>query len=198
MSAYNPRVDAYIARARPFAQPILTALRAAVHAASPEITETMKWRTPSFEYHGLLCGMSAFKESVMFGFWKHELVMPGGQGRRDEGTLGRITAADELPSRASIVKLVRRAMKLNVDGVKAPHMVNRRTRKPIPVPRYVKAALATNAKARATFDAFAPSHRREYLEWITGARTQDTRDRRLAQAIAWMAEGKSRNWKYAR
>lgn len=196
MPARDPRIDAYIAKAAPFAQPLLTELRAAIHAASREITETMKWSSPTFEYQGMLCGFAAFKAHVKFGFWKHELVV--GKRRREEGTLGRLTSVDHLPSRAALVKLVRKAMKLNADGVKAPHMVNRQQRKPIPVPSYVKAALAKNAKARATFEGFPPSHRREYLEWITEAKQQETRDRRLGQAIAWMAEGKSRNWKYER
>ncbi len=194
----DPRIDAYIAKAAPFAQPILKELRAAIHAASPDITETIKWSAPHFEYRGMLCGFAAFTAHVSLTFWKHELVMPKGQGRRDRGTPGRLTSMAEVPSRPAIVKLVRRAMRLNAEGVKAPHMANRRKRRPIPVPADVTAALAKNAKARSTFEALPPSHRREYLEWITEAKRQETRARRLAQAIAWMAAGKSRNWKYER
>jgi uncharacterized protein YdeI (YjbR/CyaY-like superfamily) len=198
MSIPDPRIDSYIAKAAPFARPILKELRAAIHAASPDITETMKWSSPSFEYRGMLCGIAAFTAHVSFTFWKHELVMPKGQGRRDAGTIGRLTSVDEVPARSAIVTLVRKAMKLNEEGVRAPHMANRRRRKAIPVPADVKSALAENAKARATFEALPPSHRREYLEWITEAKQSATRDRRLAQAITWMAAGKSRNWQYAR
>jgi uncharacterized protein YdeI (YjbR/CyaY-like superfamily) len=64
------------------------------------------------------------------------------------------------------------------------------------VPQDLKSALARNAKARAAFEGFSPSHRREYVEWIEDAKRDDTRRKRLATAIEWMGEGKPRNWKY--
>ena len=198
MPRIDPRIDAYIAKAQPFARHILRELRAAIHAASPQVTETVKWSHPSFEYKGILCGFHAFKAHVNFGFWKHKLVVTDAD--RPAGARGdwfdRFTSAEQLPSRTTLIKYVKKAMKLNDDGVKTPIAAYRTKRKPIPVPSYVKAALARNAKARAAFDAFPPSHRREYLQWITEAKTDATRERRLTAAIEWMSAGKHRNWQY--
>jgi hypothetical protein len=191
------RVDAYISKSAPFAQPILTHLRDAVHAACPDVTETIKWGVPAFEYKGPFCGMAAFKKHVMFGFWKHQLmtdVIPKGE-HRAFGQYGRIESMDQLPARAHIVKLVKIAKKLNDDDVKVPRMAKVK-KPPVKTPSFLVAALKKNAKAKAGYDAFPPSHKREYVEWLTEAKTTETRDRRLAQAIEWIAEGKGRNWKY--
>ena len=195
----DPRVDAYIAKSQPFAQPILKHIRDAVHAGCPEVEETIKWGVPAFEYKGPFCGMAGFKKHVMFGFWKHPLLkdmIPKGS-ERWFGDFGRIESIDAVPSRTEIVKLVKAAKKLNDDGVKVPRMAGTK-KPPVKVPPYFKTALKKTPKAAAAFDAFSPSHKREYVEWITEAKTTDTRDRRMAQAINWIAEGKSRNWKYQR
>jgi hypothetical protein len=195
----DPRVDAYIAKAAPFAQPILKHVRAAVHAGCPEVQETIKWSVPAFEYKGPFCGMAAFKKHVMFGFWKHQLMLdliPKGE-HRAFGQYGRIESIDDVPSQAAIVKLVKAARKLNDDGVKVPKPARAKT-PPVKTPPFLTAALKKNAKARANYDAFPPSHKREYVEWLTEAKSIETRDRRLAQAIEWIAEGKGRNWKYQR
>jgi uncharacterized protein YdeI (YjbR/CyaY-like superfamily) len=203
MGTKDPRVDAYIAKAAPFAQPVLKHLRATVHGACPDVEETIKWGMPSFTYHGILCGMASFKAYCTFGFWKGELIVDA-QHRGTEramGDLGRITKMSDLPSKRVLANYVRQAMKLNEDGVKAPWLVKRAQRAPKPPPRTpadLAAALKQNRQALATFEGFSPSHRREYIEWIVGAKTDETRTRRLATAIAWMAEGKPQNWKYAR
>lgn len=196
----DPRVDAYIAKSAPFARPILEHLRAIVHGACPEVVETMKWGMPAFEHEGLLCGMAAFKAHCTFGFWKHALVLGGVDARAREamGSFGRITSIEELPSRRDLARSIRIAMKLNEDGVQAPR---EKTTKDKPVARMHPAfakALAKNTKAKAAFGAFSPSHRKEYVEWIAEAKKDDTRARRIAQAIDWLSQGKSRNWKYER
>lgn len=196
MGKRDPRIDAYIAKQRDFAKPILTYLREVVHEGCPECEETLKWSSPSFMYHGILCGMAGFKEHAIFGFWKHTLLVgAGNEPLGAAGSFGRLTSLKDLPPRKELVALVRKAKALNADGVSAP----KRTPKPkkaIALPTDLKAALAKNRKASVTYEAFSPSNKREYLEWITGAKAEDTRKRRLAQAIEWMAEGKSRNWKY--
>ena len=203
MAKRDPRVDAYIAKAAPFARPVLRHVRSVVHAACPDVEETLKWGMPSFTHHGILCGMAAFKAYCTFGFWKGELVVDAkyrGAGG-PMGQFGRITKVSELPSQAVLAKYVRKAMKLNEDGVKAPWLVRRAERGPRKAPRTpvdLAAALRKNAKAAATYRAFSPSHRREYVEWIMGAKTAETRARRLATAIEWMAAGKPQNWKYAK
>ena len=198
MGHRDPRVDAYIENAASFAQPILTHLREVVHAACPEVQETLKWRSPSFEYKGMLCGMAAFKQHCAFGFWKHALVT--GQSDKSEeamGSFGRITAVKDLPARKLLTGYVKKAMELNEKGVKAPR--NKTVPKgPLRVPEDLAAALKKNARARAAFEGFSPSHRREYVQWIADAKREETRKRRLATALEWMSEGKTQNWRYER
>jgi uncharacterized protein YdeI (YjbR/CyaY-like superfamily) len=198
MGQRDPRVDAYIENAAPFAQPVLTHLREVVHAACPEVQESLKWRSPSFEYKGLLCGMAAFKQHCAFGFWKHELVT-GLSDKSEEamGSFGRITSVKDLPARKLLTAYVKKAMELNDKGVKAPRNKTA-PRGPLRVPADLAAALKKNARARATFDGFSPSHRREYVEWIAGAKREETRKRRLATAVEWMSEGKTQSWRYER
>lgn len=196
MATRDPRIDAYIAQAADFARPILIRLRDVVHAACPDVEETLKWSHPSFGYRGLLCGMAAFKAHAAFGFWKHALVV-GDAGKPSEamGDLGRLTSIADLPSKAVLVRWVRRAMTLNERGVTAVKKQSA-PRPAIRTPKELTAALAKHPKARATFQAFSPSHRREYVEWIAEAKRPETKERRLATTIEWLADGKSRNWKY--
>ncbi len=194
MAAHDPRIDAYIAKSAEFAKPVLKHLRELVHAACPDVQETVKWQSPSFEYKGLLCGMAAFKEHCTFGFWKHELLL-GDRNGDAMGSFGRITSLNDLPSDRTLTGLIKKAAKLNEDGVKTPRKAAA-PKAPLAVPAFLTSALKKNAAARKSFDAFSPSHKREYVEWLTDAKTDATRDKRLATALAWMAEGKSRNWKY--
>ena len=193
MVTRDKRIDAYIQKAPAFAKPILTQLRAVVHAACPDVVETVKWRNPSFEYKGLLCGMAAFKQHCTFGFWKHELVV----GKRNDeawGGFGRITDAKALPSKSVLNGYVKKAMQLNEDGVKVER---KRVSKPMPkMHPQMQKALGANARVKEQFAGFTPGKQREYIDWIAEAKTDDTRERRLAQAVEWIAEGKPRNWKY--
>jgi uncharacterized protein YdeI (YjbR/CyaY-like superfamily) len=196
MGKKDPRVDAYIAKAQPFAQPILKHIRGQFHKHCPEVEETLKWSMPSFMYKGLLAGMAGFKQHCVLGFWKHKLVV--GHDRNDDamGQFGCITKVSQLPSDKNLALLIKKAMKLNEDGVKVARP-RPKAKTPLRPPAYFVAALKKNAKAKATYDEFTYSHKKEYLEWITEAKTEETRNRRLAQAIEWMAAGKPRNWKYA-
>lgn len=203
MSHRDPRVDAYIAQSAPFAQPILERLRTLVHQACPGVEETLKWSMPSFQYAGgIVCMMAAFKQHVAFGFWKHALVMGAGVERDGMGSFGKITSLRDLPPKRELVALIRKAAALNAQGVKTPaprQAGPRQAGAPRPrpeVPADLAAALRRNRAAAATFEAFPPGQQREYVEWITGARRDETRQRRLAQAVEWLAQGKPRNWKY--
>ena len=194
MAKKDPRVDAYIAKAPEFARPILKHLRAVVHEGCPEVEETMKWSVPHFDYKGPLAGMAAFKAHCAFGFWKGPLVVPGtGEAM---GQFGRITKVGDLPNDKVLLGYVKKAVKLNDEGVKVQRAV--KPKKEIPMPADLAGALKKNAKARAAFERFSPSHKREYLEWITGAKAEETRARRLGTAIEWMSEGKSLHWRYQR
>ena len=198
MGTRDPRVDAYIAKSADFAKPILEHIRAVVHEACPEVEETTKWSVPHFDYKGMMCGMAAFKQHCTFGFWKGSLVL-GGDTRDVDGMgqFGRLQKVSDLPSKKVLKGYIKKAMQLNDEGVKPERAV--RSKKPdLPVPDYMRAALRRNRKAQSAFDAFSPSHRREYIEWITEAKSDATRERRLETALEWLSEGKSRNWKYQR
>jgi len=196
MAMKDPRVDAYIAKARPFAKPMLTAIRKAVHAGCPGVTETIKWSVPAFDYKGPMCGIAAFKAHCLWGFWKAALMtsVPGDTATREMGGFGRFESLEQLPSHRAMVRMVKEAAALNDKGVKVPRAI--KARAPLQAPADMLAAIRKNRKALQIYDGFSPSAKRDYIEWITGAKTDDTRARRLATAVQWMAEGKSRNWKY--
>lgn len=197
MGKHNARVDAYIAESADFARPILSHIREVVHAACPDVEETMKWSFPHFDYKGILCSMAAFKEHCAFGFWKGSLVVEGNDGEKAMGQFGRITKLADLPSKKVLTGYIWKAMTLNDEGVKSPTRSKPKAPpKELIMPDDLASALSANKAARATFDKFPPSHRREYVDWIIGAKTQTTRTRRLETAVEWMAEGKPRNWKY--
>jgi uncharacterized protein YdeI (YjbR/CyaY-like superfamily) len=197
----SPDVDAYVARAPAWARPILEKIRALVHRGCAEMEEKIKWGVPSFERKGIVAGMAAFKEHVAFGFWKASLLEdPSGRlGRAKKASpfAEKVRSLADLPPDRVVVDHVRRAVALNEAGVKVP----RPKRKPRPeaaVPPELAAALAKNRKARAAFEGFPPSHRREYCEWIAEAKRPETKAKRAAEAVRWMSEGRSRNWKYER
>jgi uncharacterized protein YdeI (YjbR/CyaY-like superfamily) len=197
MGRRDPRVDAYIAKSGDFAKPILTRIRETVHAACPDVEEAMKWSFPHFMYKGMLCSMASFKEHAAFGFWKGAVIFDD-QAKSSEamGHLGRLTKASDLPAKKVLAGYIRKAVALNDDGVKVARVPKRAAPKAVRVPEDLAAALKRNKKANATFEGFSPSHKREYIEWITEAKTAGTRARRLETAVEWMGEGKSRNWKY--
>jgi uncharacterized protein YdeI (YjbR/CyaY-like superfamily) len=203
MGTKDPRVDSYIAKSADFARPILKHLRKVVHTSFPEVEETLKWGSPAFMHHGILAGMAAFKEHCVFGFWKHSLLStprggPNGTADAAMGRFSRITSLADLPPDRTIARWVKEAADLNERGVKVPRKPAAKAARRLPVPAWFKAALRGNRKALATFEGFSPSHRNEYVEWVTEAKTDATRQRRIETALQWMAEGKSRNWKYMR
>ena len=200
MPRKNPAVDRYIAQAAPFAQPILKHLRKIVHAGCPAVEETIKWGFPHFDYKGTLAGMAAFKAHCSFGFWKGALIFGPEIAERDDamGHFGRITRLSDLPNEEILIGYVCRAAELNDAGIKVPRGAKPKGPRVLEVPNDLSAALRKNAKARKTFEDFSYSHRKEYVEWITEGKREETRCQRLATTIEWLAEGKSRNWKYAR
>lgn len=197
MGTRNPRVDEYIAKTAPFAQPILRYLRDLVHEACPEVEEEMKWSMPNFMYKGILCNMAAFKAHCAFGFWKSSLVL-GKIEKEAMGSFGRITLIDDLPPKRTLIGYIKEAKRLNDEGIAKPTEKKSAEKKKLVVPPYFLAAVKKNKKAWAVFDAFSYSHKKEYVEWVSEAKTEDTRQRRLATTVAWLSEGKSRNWKYER
>ncbi len=191
----DQRVDAYIARQADFARPILEHIRAAMHAAGPEIDEDIKWGMPAFTYKGKsLAGMAAFKAHATLGFWDREEVRGPDAKEGAMGDFGRIASIADLPGEAALADLIRRGAAL-IDAGARP-VRNKSVKSPIAMPDDLAAALAANAAAQASYDGFPPSAQREYLEWVTEAKRPETRAKRLALAVEWMAEGKRRHWKH--
>lgn len=190
----DDRVDAYIGRAAPFARPILARLRDWVHAACPEVEETMRWGSPSFTYKGrILAGMAAFKAHARFGFWQSEAAADGtGEGAMRR--FGRLTGLADLPDEAAFRAMVDKAMAL-VEA-SATQKAKRAPRAPIAMPDDLRDAIDAVPAAAAAWDRFPPGKRRDYMEWVIEAKRPETRAKRIAQAVAWLAEGKARHWKY--
>jgi uncharacterized protein YdeI (YjbR/CyaY-like superfamily) len=192
----DPRIDAYIARAQPFARPILEHVRTRVHAVVPDVEEAMKWSAPGFTLGGkILLMMAAFKAHAALNFWRGQEIGDGRQKTGAMGQFGRLTSLGDLPPDSELDSLIREAAALAKTAA-APRKT-KHAPKPLPAvhPDFT-AALSKAPKAKAAFDAFAPSHRREYLEWIADAKRDETRRKRVATAIEWLTEGKKRNWQY--
>ena len=201
MTNHNPQIDAYIQKAQPFARPILIKLRGLFHKACPQIEERLKWGMPSFEHHGIVGGFAAFKQHVSWGLWKAKLIDdPTNAMATDASSAmggGKLKSVKDLPPEAILLGLMRQAVDLNARGVKLPRTPT--AKKPPPkTPPDLAAALKRSAKAAAVYQDFSPSHKREYIEWITEAKQPATRQKRIKQAIEWIAQGKPRNWKYMR
>jgi uncharacterized protein YdeI (YjbR/CyaY-like superfamily) len=202
MARKDPRIDAYIAAAAPFAQPILKHLRKIVHAGCPEVEETMKWSMPHFDYKGMMCHMAGFKAHCGFGFWDGDRIFKDKKAVEEEamGHFGRITSIADLPPEKTMIGYVKQAVELKDAGVKRPPRKKAAPaeKKPATMPDDFASALRANEKAQTAFDAFTPSQRKEYIEWITDAKREETREQRLGTALEWIAEGKTRHWKYQR
>jgi uncharacterized protein YdeI (YjbR/CyaY-like superfamily) len=198
MGKRSAEFDLYIAKAAPFAQPILKKIRDLFHKACPDIEEVMKWSFPHFEYKGIVGSMAAFKNHLSFGFWKGSLMKdrPGAFSQMGKTSMSRADLRDvaELPPDKVFLEYIREAVQLNEEEIKAP--VTRKKKPPLEVPDYFLAALKKNKKALATFEAFPVSQKREYVEWLTEAKQETTRTERLATALEWLAAGKPRMWKY--
>ncbi|MBZ0204550.1 MAG: YdeI/OmpD-associated family protein [Ignavibacteria bacterium] len=202
MGTKDKRIDAYITKSADFAKPVMEHLRKLIHKACPEVTETIKWGMPSFEYKGPFVGFAAFKKHAVLGFWKAALmkdskVLTGKDTKGAMGNLGRIESIEDLPKDAVLLSWINEAKKLNDSGVKLIRSEKpKHERKEYKMPAYFQKELNRSKKAKATFEGFSPSHKREYLEWIVEAKTEETRNKRMATALEWLNEGKSRNWKY--
>lgn len=203
MSEFDKRIDAYIAKAQPFAQPILEHLRQLIHQCNPEVQETIKWGMPAFEYKGPYIGMAAFKNHVAFGFWKYTLIKDdkgylserSNKGGEAMGNLGKITSLKDLPPDKVIIGYIKQATKLNDEGIKVAAKPKQEVVVP-ELPAYFAKALKENKAAQKAFKAFSAGAQKEYILWLEEAKTEATRNKRMETALEWIAEGKRRNWKY--
>ena len=196
----DTRIDTYIEKSAAFAQPVLKHLRRLVHKACPSVEETIKWGFPHFDYNGILCNMAAFKQHCTFGFWKASIMKDPDQllklvGKTAMGNFNKITSLKNLPPDRVLIQYIKEAVRLNEEGVSLPS-TKKTAKKEIPIPEELTTALRRSKKAKEAFDRLPPGHRHEYLEWITDAKTEGTREKRIATTIEWLAEGKTMNWKY--
>ncbi len=202
MGKKEKQIDSYISKSAAFARPILVHIRELVHKACPDVEEKMKWSFPHFDYKGeMMCSMAAFKEHAAFGFWKASLMKDPilaatAKSEVAMGHLGRLTSLKNLPSDKKMTAWIKEAMALNDKGIKLAPKPS--ASKALEIPEYFITALAKNKKAQQNFDGFSYSNKKEYVLWVTEAKTTDTRNKRMATTVEWLAEGKMRNWKYAK
>ena len=195
MASRDPRVDAYIARSGAFARPILEQIREAAHSALPGMQEDIKWGAPAFVQDGIVAIMASFKQHCALNFWRGKELLGDARTSEAMGQFGALKVPEDLPARRELVRLFKAAARLNASGAPSPA---RRTAKPPPaLPEDLAAALSSNAAARTHWQAFTPGKQREYVDWLLEAKRAETRQKRLATAVEWIAEGKSRHWKYA-
>lgn len=195
------RIDIYIKKSDDFAKPILNHFRDLVHKTCPLVEETVKWGFPHFDYkNSPMCYMASFKQHCAIGFWKAALMndskklIEKASTEETMGHLGKITSLKDLPKNAILIKYIKDAMKLNEEGIKLPPKKN--VTKPLDLPDYFTKALGKNKKALKTFEGFSNTNKKEYVLWVSEAKTEETKLTRLKTAIEWMSEGKVRNWKY--
>ncbi|MHA4896344.1 YdeI/OmpD-associated family protein [Pedobacter sp. PWIIR3] len=197
---YDERVDAYIAKSADFAKPIMNHLRDLIHRAFPEMKETMKWSCPFFDYQGPVCQMAAFKNHLGFGFWKAGLMSDPYKvlKLKDEtaGSFGQITQLSDLPSDEILIEYIQEAILLNKEGVKVEKVKAKVDPSALIIPNYLTDQLEQEPNAKAYFEKFSASQKKEYVVWLEEAKTEATKLKRLETAIEWIAEGKTRHWKY--
>ena len=195
-------IDEYIAKSQDFAKPILKKLRAIVHQGCPYVEEKIKWGFPHFDYKGVMCSMASFKMHSSFFFWKHAYMQDKNNlfvtgENSGMGNFGKLTSVKDLPSDEILIEYLKEAVKLNDAGVKIKKPPKPAAeRKELVIPDYLIKAFSRNKKAAATFTDFSYSNKKEYVDWITSAKTEATRINRLETALDWLAEGKPRNWKH--
>lgn len=199
----DPRIDAYIAASEDFAKPILNHFRELVHKTCPDVEETIKWSFPHFDYKGnVMLSMASFKKHCAINFWKAALMKDGkkltdmAKTEVAMGHLGRITSLKDLPKDSELIKYIRQGMKLNEAGIKLSPKTKPDPKRELEVPEDFMKVISKNKKALKTFEGYSYSNKKEYVEWITGAKTDATRSKRMNDAIDWMSEGKIRHWKY--
>lgn len=200
MEKYSTKVDEYIEKSLDFAKPILNHLRETIHEVCPDVEEAIKWKFPTFMYKGkILCSITSFKQYCSLGFWLHQDMktlkeLETTAEKSSMFSLGRITRMEDLLPKPQLKKAIKEAMELTDMGVTMKRAAPTKTETAIP--DYFKEALQQNKQALEIFEKSSLSFRKEYINWITEAKTEATRNKRMEQALEWIEEGKGRNWKY--
>jgi uncharacterized protein YdeI (YjbR/CyaY-like superfamily) len=201
MTHFNPQFDDYIAKSADFAKPVMEYLRKIIHETCPEVEEVMKWGNPHFDYKGdMMCILAAYSKHCSFSLYKAELMgdpklIESVKAGKKMGYMDKITSLTDLPEKAVLVAYIKEVMTLNEAGVKKARPKSE-TPQVIETPDYFNEELATNPLAKEIFESKSASFRKDYLIWITGAKTEATRQTRMEQSLEWIAEGKGRFWQY--
>jgi uncharacterized protein YdeI (YjbR/CyaY-like superfamily) len=202
MAKFDSKVDKYVAESMDFAKPIMEHWRQLVHDTCPEVVEAIKWSLPHFDYRGdFMCVMAAYKSHCSFTFLKSGMMtdvrlQENKSLKPIQRFLGKITRLEDLPPDEEFIGFLKEAMQLNEQGMKFSRPKKEGPSPSLEVPDYFQEQLDANPAAKAVFESKSPNFRKEYLVWITDAKTDATREKRMDQAIEWIAEGKGRNWKY--
>lgn len=199
----DPKVTQYIDNAEAFAQPILKHLREQIHRNCPDVVESVKWGNPHFDYKGdFMCVLASAKKHCSFTFIKSEFMSDprfagGKKVKPGQRFMSRITSMSELPSDEELACFIKEAMDLNDRGVKLDKTAKAAPNsEPTDAPEYLLSAFSTNSVAQEVFGNQSASFRKNYIVWLESAKTETTRQRRLDEALGWIAEGKGRFWKY--
>jgi uncharacterized protein YdeI (YjbR/CyaY-like superfamily) len=192
----DPRIDAYVAKAQPFARPILEKVRERVHAVVPRAEETIKWGMPAYTLDGkILLITAAFKAHAALNFWRGQ-ELRGDKANADAmGQFGKLASVADLPSDSELDRLMKEAAEV-AKNAPAPRKAKHGPKAAPEMHPDFSAALAKAPKAKAALDGLPPSAQRDYLEWISEAKQDSTRAKRIATAVEWLSEGKRRHWKY--
>jgi uncharacterized protein YdeI (YjbR/CyaY-like superfamily) len=192
----DARVDAYIARAQPFARPILDHVRERVHSVLPEAEETLKWGAPAVTLDGkIVLILAAFKVHAALNFWRGQELRGEAASSEAMGQFGKLKSVADLPPDSELDRLIREAAELS-RSAPTPRKVKHEAKAEPQLHPDFAAALDKAPKAKAVLDGFSPSARREYLDWVADAKRDETRASRIATAVEWLSEGKKKNWKY--
>lgn len=197
---FTPSVTNYIEKAAPFAQPVLHYLRSLIHKTCPQIEECIKWGFPHFTYKNeIVCSFAAFKQHCAFTFWRAGVITSLAEiaiNNEGMGQLGKIKSKLDLPNENQLVNCIIEAIQLIEKGVKPAKSAKQKNNEPIILPAYFSSLLAEFPTAKEKFLSMSNSHQKEYVEWITEAKTETTRNTRMQTCIKWVLEGKGRNWQY--
>lgn len=195
---HNPEapalIDQGIAEMEPFAQIICKKLRKLILSADTAIIEDWKWG-PNYYLDGMVCGFWGFKKHVTLTFFQGALLKdkkkvllenPGNVHNRHM----KFTDVKEVNE-----KLIMEYLFEAIDNNRKGHKILETKEKIVDVPEDVQKAFK-KAKVLAYFEGLAFTHRKEYVMWISDAKKEETRRKRITQAIEKLNQKQSLNDKY--
>jgi hypothetical protein len=191
------RINLYIAELPDWQRKHLVRVRQLIHSTEERIEEAWRGNAPHFDHQGSLIGMHAFKSCV--SIWFHK-----GASLKDGHGLFKLTEKDaerevrkykihegESINEKAFLDLLKQALKVN--AAQAGGAETKPTSRALVVPSDMEQVLRKDEQAWAQWEGLAASHKREYVEWITDAKQDETRKRRLAKALEMIRDGQAKN-----